>query len=167
MKSFRCAILFWLVVAMIYGGMSCSRDTNPAAPAESQGRTHEAIEQQIHEQVNAYRAEQGLGRLSLRSVITQQARQHSENMATGRVEFSHNGFEDRISTIAKSLKLQSAAENVAYNSGYDNPGKQAVQGWLNSDGHRKNIEGDYNLTGIGVVEIDGAFYFTQIFVLSN
>ena len=43
--------------------------------------------------------------------------------------------------------------------------KQVVNMWLNSDGHRKNIEGNYNLTGIGVVKgKDGALYFTQIFV---
>ena len=37
--------------------------------------------------------------------------------------------------------------------------------WLNSPGHRKNIEGDFTHIGIGVVKNDaGVYYFTQIFL---
>jgi uncharacterized protein YkwD len=37
--------------------------------------------------------------------------------------------------------------------------------WLNSPGHRKNIEGPYNLTGIAMAKAkDGTMYFTQIFI---
>jgi len=40
-----------------------------------------------------------------------------------------------------------------------------VQGWLKSPGHRKNIKGDFDVTGIGVSKnAQGDYYFTQIFI---
>src|SRR3989339_1393840 len=42
---------------------------------------------------------------------------------------------------------------------------KTVDGWMNSDGHRKNIlEGDFDETGIGVSYINGYFISTQIFI---
>ena len=43
--------------------------------------------------------------------------------------------------------------------------REVVDGWLHSPGHRRNIEGDFRLTGIGLAEgSNGMIYFTQIFV---
>jgi len=40
-----------------------------------------------------------------------------------------------------------------------------VRGWLESRAHRENIDGSYNLTGIGVARnAAGEVFFTQIFV---
>jgi uncharacterized protein YkwD len=37
--------------------------------------------------------------------------------------------------------------------------------WINSPGHRENIEGDYNLSGIGIYKNrNGVLYFTHIFI---
>lgn len=127
-----------------------------------------SVEQAIYNQVNQYRKQRGLSALSLDERISEKARIHSQNMASGAVPFSHNGFAQRIQEIAKVIPYRSAAENVAYNQGYANPATQAVQGWLNSSGHRQNIEGSYNLTGIGVARNDkGEYYFTQIFIRSR
>jgi uncharacterized protein YkwD len=42
---------------------------------------------------------------------------------------------------------------------------KVVDGWLHSPGHKKNIEGDYNFTGIGVSkDKNGRIYYTQIFL---
>jgi uncharacterized protein YkwD len=124
-----------------------------------------ALARQVHQQVNEYRKSLNLAPLTLNAEISQQARQHSENMAENKVEFSHNGFDRRIKAL-KSISYRSAAENVAYNQGYGDPVKQAVQGWIESEGHRQNLTGNYNLTGIGVVKNQQEeYYFTQIFIL--
>lgn len=124
-----------------------------------------SIEQAVHAQINQYRASKGLAPLTLDERISQQARTHSQNMGSGAVAFSHDGFTGRVQAIAKVIPYRGAAENVAYNKGYGDPAKQAFQGWLNSTGHRQNIEGNYNLTGIGVVKnAKGEYYFTQIFI---
>jgi len=96
-------------------------------------------------------------------VASEQAYKHSNNMATGKTAFSHNGFNQRVSAIEQSIGRTSAsAENVA--SGVLTA-KGVVDVWLNSPGHKKNIEGGYNLTGVGVAkDRQGTLYFTQIFL---
>ena len=124
-----------------------------------------ALEQSINAQVNQYRQSRNLPPLTLDSRISEQARAHSQAMANGSVPFSHEGFDQRVKAIARSITYRAAAENVAYNQGYSNPGEQAVQGWIKSPGHQKNMVGDYDLTGIGVAKnAKGEYYFTQIFI---
>jgi uncharacterized protein YkwD len=123
------------------------------------------LEQAVHEQVNQYRVEQGLPPLVLNADISQQSRLHSEAMASGRVPFSHQGFDQRVQAIARTVPYRRAGENVAYNQGYSDPVTQAVEGWINSPGHRENMEGNFDLTGIGITKTeDGRYYFTQIFI---
>jgi uncharacterized protein YkwD len=124
------------------------------------------LEKSVFTQINQYRTKRGLKKLILSEKISQQARIHSQNMALGQVPFSHQGFEQRVMAIP--LKYISAAENVAYNTGYSNPAKEAVSGWLKSPGHLKNLQGKYNLTGVGVATNEqGEVYLTQIFLSSQ
>ena len=125
-----------------------------------------ALEQLAFEQVNQYRTSLNLAPLKLNPQISEQARIHSENMAQSIVPFSHDGFELRIEALKSKISYRSAAENVAYNLGYTDPVSQAVEGWIKSPGHRKNMTGNYNLTGIGVAKNHrGEYYLTQIFIL--
>ena len=124
-----------------------------------------ALEQSINAQVNQYRQSRNLPPLTLDSRISEQARAHSQAMANDSVPFSHEGFDQRVKAIARSIRYAAAAENIAYNQGYSDPGEQAVQGWIKSPGHQKNMVGDYDLTGIGVAKnANGEYYFTQIFI---
>jgi uncharacterized protein YkwD len=134
--------------------------TTPAAPELPSN----AIEQQVFDQINAYRQSKGLVPLAYSAVIAQQSKQHSVEMSQ-RGAISHDGFEQRVEAIAQSIRYRSAGENVASNRGYADPASKAVTGWLNSPGHLQNIEGNFNLTGIGVVQApDGTYYLTQIFI---
>lgn len=93
------------------------------------------------------------------------ARIHSQNMADGRVPFSHDGFDARFEQITAQIRLSNMAENVAFNN-FDDPVATAVRGWLQSPGHRANIEnGIYTQTGIGIAKNSvGEYFFTQIFI---
>lgn len=123
-----------------------------------------SIEASVHQQINSHRASRGLGALAIANVMVTQARIHSANMAAGRTPLDHEGFEGRVAEIRKTISITGSGENVAFNAGFDDPATKAVQDWLNSAGHRANIEGDFNLTGIGVAKNDkGEYYFTQIF----
>lgn len=103
--------------------------------------------------------------LALDPRITRQARLHSAAMAAGRTPLGHEGFADRVDTLSRVMSCRRTAENVAFNQGHRDPAVEAVHGWLASRGHRGNIEGPYELTGIGVVSnAAGEVYFTQIFV---
>jgi uncharacterized protein YkwD len=136
-----------------------SMNTNVASSAITD------LEKAVNQQVNQYRASKKLPPLSVDPRITQIARIHSENMANGKATFSHDGFEGRAKAI--TIPYQSVAENLAYNMGYSDPVRNAVEGWIKSDGHRKNMEGKFNFTGIGIAKnAKGEYYFTQLFVRS-
>jgi uncharacterized protein YkwD len=124
------------------------------------------LEKAVNQQINEYRASKKLPPLSVDPRISQIARIHSENMANGKATFSHDGFEKRAKAI--TIPYQGVAENLAYNMGYSDPVRNAVEGWIKSDGHRKNMEGKFNLTGIGIAKnAKGEYYFTQLFVRSR
>ncbi|WP_253274363.1 CAP domain-containing protein [Myxosarcina sp. GI1] len=126
------------------------------------------LKQSILDGVNQYRSTKNLPPLSLNSAISQQAKTHSKNMAQGQVSFSHEGFKGRVQALSGKISYRRAAENLAYNSGYAKPAKQAVDGWIDSPSHRHNMLGNYNLTGIGIAKnSQGEYYFTQIFILEK
>lgn len=124
-----------------------------------------AIEKSVHRQINQYRKKKGLAPLKLNGKISAIARGHSKRMADKKVGFGHNGSSSRYNKISKIVKYRGVAENVAYNMGYKNPGKNAVRGWIKSPGHNRNMVGKYQVTGIGVAKNSkGEYYFTQLFV---
>lgn len=124
-----------------------------------------ALERLVYQQINQFRRLRNLPPLALDERISQQARLHSQRMANGSVPFSHDGFEQRGRSIEQVITNHGISENVAYNQGYADPIAEALQGWIASEGHRRNLEGQFDLTGIGVAQNSrGQFFFTQIFV---
>jgi uncharacterized protein YkwD len=126
----------------------------------------DALESRVHRLVNEHRRKTGLAPLAYDARIADVARRHSRDMADGRVPPGHDGFEARQRRISKMMPLKAIAENVGVN---DYPrsetARAAVSGWLKSRGHRENIEGGYDLTGVGIArDARGAWYFTQLFV---
>lgn len=124
------------------------------------------LEQEVYEQINEYRLSRHLPPLVLDARISEQARTHSQAMASGQVPFSSQGFDLRSDAISKVIPYQKICENVAYNFGHPDPARAAVNGWLrNSEGSVVDVTGEYELTGIGVAtNIKGEYYFTQIFI---
>jgi len=120
-----------------------------------------SFEEEILNEVNIYRQSKGLKPLINNAMLSQIAQKHSRDMALGKVSFGHGGFKKRVKKIEKTIGLGATAENVAY--GYSNA-KELVQGWINSPGHRKNMEGDYEFSGIGIFQSKkGVPFFTHLF----
>lgn len=92
--------------------------------------------------------------------VYEQCKNHSKNMASGKVDFGHDGFTTRI----KNLGGNGGAENVAMNYS-DNPNDAANQ-WMNSPGHKANIMNmSYKKSAVAAVKSEsGAWYYTQIFI---
>ena len=125
---------------------------------------HTWQEEKVHQLVNQYRQQVGLRALSLKHEISDVARQHSQNMADKVVSFGHEEFQKRTDEIKTQIMFKRTSENVAMNNS-PIPAQVAVRGWINSEGHKKNMEGDYDLTGVGMARSrNGSWYFTQIFV---
>ncbi|MDB5232982.1 MAG: hypothetical protein JWN76_3787 [Chitinophagaceae bacterium] len=127
------------------------------------GTTGTRFDRDILFYINQYRASLGKQPLQWNDAVYVQAEKHSANMAARRTAFGHTGFPERITAISRQLGfIGASAENVAYGQ---QSAQEVVNGWINSSGHRKNIQGDYNLTAVGTATArDGSIYFTQIFV---
>ena len=124
-----------------------------------------ALEQAIHKGVNQYRLSRSLAPVRKDERISHVARKHSQAMARGSTPFSHNGFKKRVKTIARTIPYRKAGENLAVLKGYPDLVGTAIQGWIDSPGHRKTMEGDFDLAGVGIAKnAKGEYYFTQIFV---
>ncbi len=60
------------------------------------------------------------------------------------------------------IDYRTAGENIAM--GQTTP-EQVMNGWMNSDGHRKNIlSSNFTHIGVGYVESNGQTYWTQMFI---
>jgi uncharacterized protein YkwD len=115
----------------------------------------------ILQYVNEDRSAHALTPLQINAFESSLAEKHSHDMATGKVKFGHDGFNTRAKAIQKELGSMEIGENVA--SGHMTA-KEVVDGWLKSPGHKRNIEGNFVITGIGYVQDkNGEIYFTQIF----
>ena len=112
---------------------------------------------------NQFRKSKGLPALIMRDDLNAIARRHSENMARKRSGFGHTGYNQRELQVRKLIKpFNAMAENVAYGV---SSGKQVVDLWKHSSGHRRNMLGNYAYIGIGTArDKRGVIYYTQIFV---
>lgn len=135
----------------------------PCLPAIAQQPQDITIEKAILEQINHYRQSHHLPALKMNLTMVKEARQHSKDMATHKNSFGHQGFMERVKRIKSQIKASGgAAENVAFNY---RTAQSVVNGWLHSSGHKRNIDGHYRLTGIGVArDSNGRLYFTQLFL---
>jgi uncharacterized protein YkwD len=127
----------------------------------SRGTHLETMESDILKYVNEDRVAHGLSPLQMNQLESSLAAKHSLDMSQGKVKFGHDGFNTRAKAIQKALGSIEVGENVAEGS---MTAREVVDGWLNSPGHKRNIEGNFTLTGIGYASNKkGDIYFTQIF----
>ena len=125
-----------------------------------------AFETEILTLVNQERSAQNLHSLSWDTELHDAARGHSVDMAANNY-FSHTSqdgrtFSDRIE--AAGYQYNTAGENIA--AGYSTP-EAAMNGWMNSSGHRANIlNSSYCDLGVGYAYDSGStydHYWTQDF----
>lgn len=115
------------------------------------------FEQRVVELVNIERAKSGLPPLKRSSELDFAARDHTRDMVEDNY-FAHdsydlnNGLLTKVCTAFERIRLyypgySLAGENIA--AGYSTP-EAVFQGWMGSDGHRKNIlKPDYKEIGVG------------------
>ena len=116
----------------------------------------------VFTETNQFRKSQGLVLLIMQEDLNLIAQKHSEDMASGRVAFGHDGFDHRYVLAGNKITdMHGFAENVALGPV---TGKEVVTMWKNSSGHRANMMGQYRFIGIGIAkDKDGSIYYTQVF----
>jgi uncharacterized protein YkwD len=145
---------------------SCS-DSGDEPGTQPDTYEYAALEDSILARVNAHRASLSLPALQSNDVIVEQARKHSIYQASVD-STTHDGSAERAAAIGAKITVISIGENVAEVPGWYGTPIPAVGAWLGSPPHRATIEGDFNLTGVGIARsARGAYYVMQIFVKSR
>ncbi|MDA7026340.1 CAP domain-containing protein [Bacillus sp. CLL-7-23] len=123
-------------------------------------QVEKANENQIFDLTNVIRARYGLSKLEWDETVSKVAEGHSRDMKEHDY-FSHvSEYEGTLKNRLEKGKVdyEQAGENIALNY-VDGPA--AIEGWLNSEGHRKALlNKDYTNLGVGVDQK----YYTQNFI---
>ncbi len=152
----------WVAVLALIGAFGCASGRELPAQDPSTRR----IEVEVLRLTNAYRRSRSLSPLREAPTLAGLARGHSGDLARRRpTHVDHLGLMNRFDRASKSIGLISLAENVArMGRQRPRPATWVVDSWIASAVHRRNIEGDYDLVGVGVFQReDGYYFFTQIF----
>ncbi len=124
--------------------------------------TVSSYEQKVIDLVNQIRVQNGLKKLTANWELSRVARYKSQDMKDKKY-FSHTSptYGSPFNMIKNfGISFKTAGENIAY--GYSTP-EAVVNGWMNSEGHRKNILNP-NYTQIGVGYVASGHYWTQMFI---
>lgn len=123
----------------------------------------ESFELQVIDLSNSVRLQRNLNKLDFSDKATISSRKHSQDMLE-KDYFDHVNKEkenpfDRMKR--EGVVYSGAAENIAAGQ---TSAIYAHEAWMNSEGHRKNILGNYNYIGVGV-SFGGFYniYYTQNF----
>ena len=153
-----------LPLAFVFTMMSCSSDSTEDVTADKiiETYTYNDTETQLVVLINDYRVSQGLNPLEVINHISYKSEEHNEYMIENNV-VNHDYFQARSNNIINVLGAEKVGENIAYN--YVTP-QSALSAWLNSPGHKANLEGDYTHFGISVTvnPETGRKYYTNIFM---
>lgn len=126
----------------------------------------QSIESEVLTLTNVFRAEQQLAPLAWHADLARIAKRHAVAVAEGRAPFSHAGARERFASC--STRCINVAENLARSEGFgrgDLP-EASVSGWRESDGHRRNLLGPFDVVGIGWACSDtGVVFMTQLLAL--
>ena len=146
-----------LVVLIVLAGSAAAQAKKPEAFKVSE------VEQAVIDGTNAQRKEKKLPELKMNPQLMAAARAHAANMAK-QSKLAHELDGESVSDRVKTAKYKYAAvgENIAWNP---RSAKDVVAGWMNSEGHRKNILND-TFTEIGVAvakNANGEPYWVQVF----
>lgn len=121
------------------------------------------MEKQIFDITNVFRRRHGLEEVKHDELVSEVAYLHSKDMYEQQY-FSHDskdgrGLKDRLEN--KNVYYVGAGENIA---AQHSDAIAAMQGWLNSEGHRETLLNEqYNYLGIGVHRL----YYTQNFIFKH
>lgn len=140
--------------------------TTPEAGATKQPQVSDTtitqLERAVVDLTNAQRQRNGLKPLTMDPHLSSVARKKSLDMANNNY-FSHNSptYGSPFDMMRDfGVQYKTAGENIARGQ---TTAEQVVDGWMNSEGHRRNIL-NANYTHIGVGHSTKGNYWTQMFI---
>ncbi|MFT7352323.1 MAG: hypothetical protein ACI9XR_002100 [Flavobacterium sp.] len=163
MKKVLLLMILPLVMAVSF--TSCSSNDSENLTLESsivKNYDYTANESQLLVLVNQYRVSQGLNELQPINHVSFKSYEHNLYMIEKK-QISHDLFIERSNNLIQVLGAVRVGENLAYN--FSSP-SSALNAWINSPGHKKNLDGDYTHFGVSItIDPDtGKSYYTNMFL---
>ena len=154
-----------LPLAIVFTMVSCSSDSSDGSSTENKVVTtynYNDTELKLVTLINNHRASMGLNTLEVINHISYKSEEHNIYMIDNNV-VNHDYFQQRVNNLTQVLGAVRVGENIAYN--YQSA-ESAMYAWLNSPGHKANMEGDYTHMGISVTidQATGKKYYTNMFM---
>lgn len=154
-----------LPLAIVFTMVSCSSDSSEGNTKDNNIVTsynYNETELKVVTLINNHRVAMGLNPLEVINHISFKSEEHNIYMIDNNV-VNHDYFQQRSNNLVQVLGAERVAENIAYN--YQSA-ESAMAAWLNSPGHKANIEGDYTHVGISVTvdQVTGKKYYTNMFM---
>jgi uncharacterized protein YkwD len=124
--------------------------------------SHNEEEMTLINLINKHRIDKGLSALKVINHASYLGSKHNAYMINAKT-VSHDLFMQRSDELTQLYGATYIGENVAYNYSSN---KGALDAWLNSPSHKKNIEGDFTHFGLSVVKetTSGKNYITNLFI---
>ena len=123
--------------------------------------------EEVYLLINQHRQARGLREVILDHSINEIALTHATDMSTQKIAFGHSGFNARCIQAREALGGGNLClENVA--KGQNTP-QEVFRSWVNSSGHRENIESTrVTHMGLGYAkDKNGTYYWSQFFLEKN
>ena len=142
-----------LSLAIVFTMVSCSSDSSDGTSTDKKVVTnynYNETELKLITLINNYRQTIGLNTLEVINHISFKSEEHNIYMIEHNL-VNHDYFQERSDNLILVLGAERVGENIAYNY---KTAENAFSAWLNSSGHRANIEGDYTHFGIAVTTDD-------------
>ncbi len=184
MQSFKSTLraIVWLAIALVLLGCEPALDflpqllgqdvpdkpQTPRAPVQSPAIARDEAE--VRQRINEIRQERGLNQLRDNFMLAQVARNYSQKMARKNF-FSHtspDGDTPAQRVRSAGIFYLVMGENLFKSTNVPKPVPLAVEGWMDSPGHRENIlHPEYTQTGVGIWREGNTYYITQLFMRSE
>ncbi len=152
-------------MALVFTLISCSNDSTEDVTVDNNLVTNynsSVDEVELARIINQYRVSVGKSELQIVNHISYKSQEHNLYMIENNV-VNHDYFDSRANNIMQVLGAVRVGENIAYN--YSTP-NAALHAWLNSPGHKENLDGDYTHFGISISvnPVNGKKYYTNMFM---
>lgn len=150
----KLTLLLFLAISVI----SCS-SSNEEDAGSINGLTD--YETEILKLLNNYRTSLGLEELEVLEAIKPHTDSHTDHMISTNI-IDHANGDIRAADLFKNAGAVKFGENVAAGQ---TTAQSVVTDWINSDGHRRNIVGDFTHFNITAKQnSSNRWYYTNIFV---
>ena len=157
MKTFQTCLIILALSAIV---ISCEKDDEDFTQVS-------AFEKALHDEVNKYRASQGLSELVLQFIMVKEAQAHAVGRANGTIteEGVIADMNERWHTVESKLGVNNISNKAQISSQITNQtAAEVVAEWASHPDGRSLLEGEYTQSGPGIgTTSDGRTYIMHMF----